>query len=127
LIFDEYADLMADRDSKKELEGPLKRLGAKARAAGIHLVLATQRPEASVVTPLLRSNLPARLCFRVASAADSKLLLKTPDGADLLGRGDLILQRGGGTVRLQSPFVEREELERALFPPGNTAQPFRLA
>lgn len=116
LVFDEYADLMADAASKKELEGLLKRLGGKARAAGIHVILATQRPEATVVTPLLRSNLPARVCFRVASPADSKLLLKSPDGADLLGRGDLIWQRGAGTVRLQSPYVERAELEAALFP-----------
>jgi S-DNA-T family DNA segregation ATPase FtsK/SpoIIIE len=116
LVFDEFADLMADRESKRELESPLKRLGAKARAAGIHLVLATQRPEASVVTPLVRSNLPARVCFRVASMADSKLILKSDDSADLLGRGDLIWQRAGGSIRLQSPFVERDELEATLFP-----------
>ncbi len=116
LVFDEFADLMADRDAKKELETPLKRIGAQARAAGIHLVLATQRPEATVVTPLLRSNLPGRVCLRVASAADSNLILKTPDGADLLGRGDLLWQRGAGNVRLQSPFVDGGELEAALFP-----------
>jgi energy-coupling factor transporter ATP-binding protein EcfA2 len=114
LVCDEFADLMAEKTSKAELEAPLKRLGAKARAAGIHLVLATQRPEASVVTPLLRSNLPARICFRVASEADSKLLLKSPDGAELLGRGDFIWQRGAGSIRLQSPYVEREALEGAL-------------
>lgn len=123
LVFDEFADLMADKAAKKELEGPLKRLGAKARAAGVHLVLATQRPEASVVTPLLRSNLPARICFRVASPADSNLILKKPDGADLLGRGDLFWQRGAGLIRLQSPFVARDELDAALFPAVAATQP----
>ncbi len=117
VVFDEFADLMTDKATKKALETPLKRLGGKARAAGIHLVLATQRPEASVVTPLLRSNLPARICLKVASEADSKLILRRPDGADLLGRGDLLWECGGGALRLQSPFVDREELERALSGP----------
>jgi len=116
LIFDEFADLMADKDAKKELEAPLKRLGAKARAAGIHLVLATQRPEATVVTPLLRSNLPARIGLKVASPADSRIILAKPDAADLLGRGDLLWERGAGLIRLQSPIVDREELEAILFP-----------
>jgi hypothetical protein len=119
IIFDEFADLMAEPEAKKALEVPLKRLGAKARAAGVHLVLATQRPEASVVTPLLRSNLPARVCMRVASPADSNIVLKKPDGADLLGRGDLLWQHGAGLVRLQSPIVSLRELHEILFPKAN--------
>jgi S-DNA-T family DNA segregation ATPase FtsK/SpoIIIE len=114
VLFDEFADLMLDRDSRKELETLLKRLGAKARAAGIHLVLGTQRTEASVVTPLLRSNLPGRISLKVMGERDSKLILDAPDAAHLLGRGDLLWWRGGGMLRLQSPFVGREQLEQCL-------------
>jgi len=116
LVFDEFADLMADKDAKKELEATLKRLGAKARAAGIHLALATQRPEATVVTTLLKANLPARIALTVASARDSGIILGKPDAADLLGRGDLLWERGAGLIRLQSPIVDRAELEAILFP-----------
>jgi S-DNA-T family DNA segregation ATPase FtsK/SpoIIIE len=114
VLFDEFADLMLDRDSRKELETLLKRLGAKARAAGIHLVLGTQRTEASVVTPLLRSNLPGRISLKVMTERDSRLILEAPDAAHLLGKGDLLWWRGGGLLRLQSPFVGREQLEQCL-------------
>jgi hypothetical protein len=114
VIMDEFADLMADADAKKVLGTPLKRIAAKARAAGIHLVLATQRPEASVVTPLLRSNLPGRISLKVASEADSKLILGTRDAFHLLGKGDLLWQYGAGLVRLQCPLVLRQELIQAL-------------
>jgi S-DNA-T family DNA segregation ATPase FtsK/SpoIIIE len=114
VVFDEFADLMADRGSKKELEALLKRLGAKARAAGLHLALGTQRPEASVVTPLLRSNLPGRVSLRVIGEKDSNLVLDAPDAAHLLGRGDLFWRKGGGLLRLQGPFVDRESLNAAL-------------
>jgi DNA segregation ATPase FtsK/SpoIIIE, S-DNA-T family len=116
LVFDEFADLMADKTWKKALEAPLKRIGAKARAAGIHIIMATQRPEATVVTPVLRSNLPGRIAFRVASKGDSKIILDEPDAADLLGRGDLLWRRGASLLRLQSPFISREELETILIP-----------
>jgi DNA segregation ATPase FtsK/SpoIIIE-like protein len=114
VVIDEFADLMADTDAKKVLGTPLKRIAAKARAAGIHLVLATQRPEASVVTPLLRSNLPGRVSLKVASEADSKLILGTKDAFHLLGKGDLLWQHGAGLVRLQCPLVLGEELIQAL-------------
>jgi hypothetical protein len=114
VVFDEFADLMADRGSKRELEALLKRLGQKARAAGIHLALGTQRPEATVVTPLLRSNLPGRISLRVIGERDSKLILEEPDAAYLLGKGDLFWRKGGGLIRLQSPLVSKAELERAL-------------
>jgi S-DNA-T family DNA segregation ATPase FtsK/SpoIIIE len=115
VIIDEFADLMADKEAKKALEAPLKRIGAKARAAGIHLVLATQRPEApGVITALLKSNLPGRICLKVAGEKDSKIILDTVEGAYLLGKGDLIWKHGGGLIRLQSPLVRKEELSRAL-------------
>ena len=114
VVIDEFADLMTDKATKKELEAQLRRLGGMARAAGIHLVLGTQRPEASVVTPLLRSNLPGRVGLQVATERDAKLVLDDPDAAYLLGKGDLLLRRGGGLTRLQSPFVAKPELEKLL-------------
>src|SRR5690606_8451901 len=98
VVFDEFADLMLGRSTKKEMETHLKRLGGMARAAGIHLVLGTQRAEAQVCTPLLRSNLPGRISLKTASERDSKLILETGDAAHLLGKGDLLWQYGGGLV-----------------------------
>jgi S-DNA-T family DNA segregation ATPase FtsK/SpoIIIE len=114
VLFDEFADLMFDRNSRKDLETLVKAMGAKARAAGIHLVLGTQRTEASVVTPLLRSNLPGRISLKVMGERDSKLILGVPNAAHLLGRGDLLWWRAGSLLRLQSPCVSREQLEKCL-------------
>jgi S-DNA-T family DNA segregation ATPase FtsK/SpoIIIE len=113
VVIDEFGDLMAEKARKKELEPKLNRLGAKARAAGIHLVLGTQRPEASVVPPLLRNNL-CQIALKVASERESKLVIDEPDAAYLLGKGDLLWRQGGGLVRLQSPLVTKGELEQAL-------------
>lgn len=108
-IFDEYADFMAEKEIRKELELSIKRLGAKARAAGIHLIIATQRPEAKVVTPIIRSNLPGRIALRTASEGDSKIIFggTNTEAAYLLGKGDLLYQKGGKLERLQSLFAER--------------------
>jgi len=114
LMFDEFADLMHDPVAKGGMEPLLKRLGAKARASGIHLVLGTQRTEASVVTPLLRSNLPGRVSLRVASEKDSMLILDAPGAAELFGKGDLLWKQGGDLLRLQSPFVSNADLEKLL-------------
>jgi energy-coupling factor transporter ATP-binding protein EcfA2 len=114
VVMDEFADLMVDKATKKQLEPLLKRLGAKARAAGIHLILGTQRPDASVVTPVLRANLPGKIGLQVGSERESKLFLDEPDAAYLFGKGDLVWKRGGGLVRLQSPFVPKEEFDRYL-------------
>ena len=114
VVMDEFADLMTDKSTKKQLEPLLKRLGAKARAAGIHLILGTQRPDATVVTPVLRSNLPGKIGLQVGSERESKLFLDEPDAAYLFGKGDLVWKRGGGLVRLQSPFVPKSEFEKLL-------------
>lgn len=105
-IFDEYADFMAEKETRNELELSIKRLGAMARAAGIHLIIATQRPEAKVVTPIIRSNLPGRIALRTASEADSMIILggKQTAAAYLLGKGDLLYQVGAQLQRLQSLF-----------------------
>jgi DNA segregation ATPase FtsK/SpoIIIE, S-DNA-T family len=107
-IFDEYADFMAEKEIRIELEQSIKRLGAMARAAGIHLIVATQRPEAKVVTPLIRSNLPGRVALRTASEADSAIILgsKETSAANLLGKGDLLFQSGSQLLRLQSLFAD---------------------
>ena len=109
-IFDEYADFMSEKEIAKALEQNIKRLGAKARAAGIHLIIATQRPEASVVTPLIRSNLPGRVALRTASAGDSSIILGSKQDAavNLLGKGDLFYSEGGPLQRLQSLFAPIE-------------------
>jgi S-DNA-T family DNA segregation ATPase FtsK/SpoIIIE len=111
-IFDEYADLMAEKDSRTTLEQSIKRLGAMARAAGIHLIIATQRPEAKVVTPLIRANLPGRVALRTASEADSKIILggDRAAAAYLLGKGDLLYQVGAQLHRLQSLFATNIQL-----------------
>jgi S-DNA-T family DNA segregation ATPase FtsK/SpoIIIE len=114
IVFDEFADLMAQPENRKELEGSLKRIGAKARAAGIHLVLATQRPDKDVVTPLLRANLPTRVCLRVEGERNSKIILDDEGGENLLGNGDLFWKHGGGMIRLQGAFVTKPELENLL-------------
>lgn len=114
VAIDELADVMIDRAAKTALEIPLRRLGGMARAAGIHLLLATQRPDSRVVTPQLRANLPGRICLQVASEAESNLIMDFPDAANLLGKGDLLLKVSGKIVRLQSPFAMQLEFETAL-------------
>ncbi|MDF5713045.1 MAG: DNA translocase FtsK [Rhizonema sp. NSF051] len=103
-IFDEYADFMTEKEIRLPLEQSIKRLGAMARAAGIHLIVATQRPEAKVVTPIIRSNLPGRVALRTASIADSAIVLGGTEtsAAYLLGKGDLLYQVSSQLQRLQS-------------------------
>ncbi|WP_392532114.1 DNA translocase FtsK [Nostoc sp. C117] len=114
-IFDEYADFMAEKEIRTSLEQSIKRLGAMARAAGIHLIIATQRPEAKVVTPIIRSNLPGRVALRTASEADSAIVLggKQTAAAYLLGKGDLLYQISAQMHRLQSLFVKNIQLPSA--------------
>lgn len=113
-IFDEYADFMAEKETAQALELSIKRLGAMARAAGIHLIIATQRPEAKIVTPIIRSNLPGRVALRTASEADSMIILggKQTEAAYLLGKGDLLYQAGASLLRLQSLFAPTISLTR---------------
>lgn len=111
-IFDEYADFMAEKEIRTALEQSIKRLGAMARAAGIHLIIATQRPEAGIVTPIIRSNLPGRIALRTSSEADSKIVLGGTQtaAAYLLGKGDLLYQVGSQLHRLQSLLVKNMKL-----------------
>jgi S-DNA-T family DNA segregation ATPase FtsK/SpoIIIE len=109
---DEYADvILADPKQRKEIERLVGRLSAKGRAAGVHLVFATQRPDRNVVSGVIDTNLMARVCLRVVKPAESRIVLSGESGAStLLGRGDLLFKDLGAPVRLQSPFVEDAEL-----------------
>src|SRR5262249_34164305 len=114
MVIDEVADLIMRM--KKEIEGNIILLAQKSRAAGIHLVLATQKPTVDVVTGLIKSNLPARICFQVASRSDSAVVLDEKGAERLLGQGDMLfLQPGTSTIiRAQGAFVEDQEIERVV-------------
>ena len=109
IIIDELADLMM---TSKDVEGHIVRIAQKARAVGIHLILATQRPEAQVVTGLIKSNMPGRICFQVRSRLDSRIMLDQAGGELLLGQGDLMMLKptGGGLIRAQGAFVDDKEI-----------------
>ena len=105
LVLDEYADLTSDKDAKKEIEDRLKRLAQKARAAGIHLVIATQKPGADVINTNLRSNLPAQLALRVKSSTESRVVMDEAGAEALNGMGDAFLKCAGITTRIQCAKV----------------------
>jgi S-DNA-T family DNA segregation ATPase FtsK/SpoIIIE len=109
LVVDELADLMMT--AGKEVEGPIARLAQLARAIGIHLVIATQRPSVNVITGLIKANFPARLSFKVTSRVDSKIILDTGGAEQLVGMGDMLLSQGSEINRLQSPYVDTSEVE----------------
>jgi S-DNA-T family DNA segregation ATPase FtsK/SpoIIIE len=114
ILFDEFADLvLAGKAEREQFESLVARLAQKGRAAGLHLVLATQRPDSKIVTGLIKSNLPLKVCLRVVNATNSQIVLDQPGAESLLGRGDLLCQRGRGLERAQAPFISQEEL-RAL-------------
>jgi S-DNA-T family DNA segregation ATPase FtsK/SpoIIIE len=111
LIFDEFADLvLAGRKEKQTFEALVARLAGKGRAAGIHLVLATQRPDHNIVTGPIKANLPLKVCLRVTSATNSQIVLDQGGAEALLGRGDLLCDRGQGVERAQAPLVTPEDL-----------------
>jgi S-DNA-T family DNA segregation ATPase FtsK/SpoIIIE len=110
LVIDELADLMMT--AGKEVETPIARLAQLARAIGIHLVLATQRPSVNVITGVIKANFPARLSFRVMSKIDSRTILDTGGADQLVGMGDMLLSAGSDVIRLQSPFVDTPEIEK---------------
>jgi len=110
LIIDEFADLMMT--AGKEVETPIARLAQLARAVGIHLVIATQRPSVNIITGTIKANFPARLAFRVLSKIDSRTILDSGGADQLIGRGDMLLSTGSDLIRLQCAFVDTPEVER---------------
>lgn len=109
VIIDEYGDLIIT--AGKEVETPIARIAAVARAAGIHMVIATQRPSANVVTGLIKANFPARMAFKVASQIDSRTILDTTGANQLIGRGDMLFLTGSEITRVQCAFVDTPEVE----------------
>ncbi|VAW26007.1 DNA translocase FtsK [hydrothermal vent metagenome] len=110
LVIDELADLMMT--AGKEVETPIARLAQLARAIGIHLVVATQRPSVNVITGTIKANFPARLSFRVTSKIDSRTILDAGGADQLVGMGDMLFSQGSDTIRLQCAFVDTPEVER---------------
>jgi S-DNA-T family DNA segregation ATPase FtsK/SpoIIIE len=109
VIIDEFADLIMT--AGREVETPLARLAQLARAIGIHLVIATQRPTTNIITGVIKANFPARIAFRVTSMIDSRTILDSPGANQLIGRGDLLFAPGSDLVRLQCAFIDIPELE----------------
>jgi S-DNA-T family DNA segregation ATPase FtsK/SpoIIIE len=109
VVVDEFGDLIAQ--AGKEIETPLTRLAAVARATGIHLIIATQRPSVNVVTGLIKANFPARIAFRVQSKIDSRTILDSGGADQLIGKGDMLFSLGSELIRLQCPFVDTPEVD----------------
>lgn len=110
LVIDEFADLMMT--AGKEVETPIARIAQLARAVGIHLVIATQRPSVNIITGTIKANFPARLAFRVLSKIDSRTILDSGGADQLIGRGDMLLATGSELIRIQCAFVDTPEVER---------------
>jgi len=110
IVIDEFADLIMM--SGKEIEIPLARIAQKARAVGIHMIIATQRPSINVITGLIKANFPARISFRVTSNVDSRTILDQPGAEKLIGKGDLLFSKGSGFTRVQCGFLSTEEVEK---------------
>ena len=110
VIIDEFADLIMT--AGREVETPLARLAQLARAVGIHLIIATQRPTTNIITGVIKANFPARIAFRVTSSVDSRTILDGPGANQLIGRGDLLLFSGSHTERIQCAFIDTDEVEK---------------
>jgi DNA segregation ATPase FtsK/SpoIIIE, S-DNA-T family len=110
IIVDEFADLILTKMGK-EIEYNVCRLAAKARAAGIHLIVATQRPSVDVITGLIKSNFPTRVSFRVTTSIDSRTILNAIGAEKLLGKGDMLYKNGVDTIRVHSAYVDEKEIE----------------
>ena len=109
LVIDEFADLIMT--AGKEIELPIARIAQLARAVGIHLIVATQRPSTNIITGVIKANFPARMAFKVASMIDSRTILDSPGANHLIGRGDMLITQGGDLIRVQCAFIDTPELD----------------
>ena len=109
LVIDEFADLIMT--AGKEVETPIARLAQLARAIGIHLIIATQRPSANIITGIIKANFPGRIAFRVTSGIDSRTILDSSGADQLIGRGDMLISQGNDLTRVQCAFVDTPEVE----------------
>ena len=110
MVVDEFADLIMT--AGKEVEMPIARLAQLARAVGIHLIIATQRPSVNIITGTIKANFPARIAFKVSSKIDSRTILDAGGAEQLIGKGDMLISYNGEIVRLQCAFVDTPEVER---------------
>ncbi|WP_372773849.1 DNA translocase FtsK 4TM domain-containing protein [Mangrovibacterium sp.] len=110
VIIDEFADLIMT--AGKEIELPIARIAQLARAVGIHMIIATQRPSTNIITGVIKANFPTRIAFKVASMIDSRTILDTPGANQLIGKGDMLIAMGSSMTRLQCAFVDTPEVER---------------
>jgi S-DNA-T family DNA segregation ATPase FtsK/SpoIIIE len=110
LVIDEFADLIMT--AGKEIEAPIARLAQLARAIGIHLIVATQRPSVNVITGIIKANFPTRIAFRVTSKIDSRTILDSQGADQLIGKGDMLISTGSELTRLQCAFIDTPEVEK---------------
>ena len=112
LVIDEFADLIMT--AGKEIEMPIARLAQLARAVGIHLIIATQRPSVNIITGTIKANFPSRIAFKVTSKIDSRTILDAGGAEQLIGKGDMLISHNGEITRLQCPFVDTPEVEKVV-------------
>ena len=110
VVIDEFADLIMT--AGKEVEAPIARIAQLARAVGLHLIIATQRPSTNIITGLIKANFPTRIAFRVTAMVDSRTILDSPGANQLIGRGDMLISMGADMVRIQCAFIDTPEIER---------------
>ena len=112
VVIDEFGDLILT--AGKEIEMPITRIAQLARAVGIHMIIATQRPTTSIITGNIKANFPGRIAFKVSSGMDSKIILDRTGAQQLIGRGDMLYLNGTEPTRVQCAFVDTPEVERSL-------------
>ncbi|PID89624.1 MAG: cell division protein FtsK [Bacteroidia bacterium] len=110
VVIDEFADLIMT--AGKEVEMPIARLAQLARAIGIHLIVATQRPSTNIITGVIKANFPSRIAFKVAAMQDSRTILDSPGANQLIGRGDMLITQGSDLIRLQCAFIDTPEIDK---------------
>ncbi len=127
VVIDEFADMIMT--AGREIETPIARIAQLARAVGIHLVIATQRPTTNIITGVIKANFPARIAFRVSSMIDSRTIIDQPGANQLIGRGDMLVSTGSDITRVQCAFIDTPEIERITEFIGNQrgyGEPYRL-
>ena len=109
VVIDEFGDLIMT--AGKEVELPIARIAQLARAVGIHMIIATQRPTTNIITGTIKANFPARIAFRVSAMMDSRTILDRPGANRLIGKGDMLFLQGADPVRVQCAFIDTPEVE----------------
>jgi S-DNA-T family DNA segregation ATPase FtsK/SpoIIIE len=115
IIFDEFADfILSWKEEKERLEDSIKKLSGKARAAGIHLILSTQRPDKDIITWVIKANLPAKIAFKTWSSINSQIIIDSPDASKLFGKWDMLLSKEWVLTRIQWAFISDDDLDEII-------------